>query len=62
MQHLEVSGAVGHIYVIRQLKVKEGLLECYAVWFGRLTPAVWGEPGVSVSGVEESLVGKSGAW
>jgi hypothetical protein len=23
MQHLEVSGAVGHIYVVRQLRVKE---------------------------------------
>jgi hypothetical protein len=32
------------------------------VWFGRLAPAVWGGPGASVSGVEVSLVGKSGTW
>jgi len=42
--------------------LEEGLLECYAVWFGRLAPAVWGEHGASVSGVEESLSGKSGTW
>ena len=32
------------------------------MWFGRLAPAVWGGPGASVSGVEVSLVGKSGTW
>lgn len=32
------------------------------MWFGRLAPAVWGDPGASVSGLEESLVRKNGTW
>jgi len=29
MQHLEVSGAVRHIYVVRQLRVKCGCWKCH---------------------------------
>ena len=34
MQHLEVSGAVRHIYVVRQLRVKESIEFEIASWVG----------------------------